>query len=101
MRNFSSVTAKALPTLVSAGVPAKVVAKVPAKVVAIHDFSFVPFVVMRGKRWLYAVPRASLSVLTIVVIKRCITFDVSTKYNIPLKEDRIDPRLRKNDIEDC
>src|SRR5690349_20257085 len=57
--------------------------------------SFVLFVAMRGKRWLCAVPRASLSVLTIVVIKRRISFDVSTKYNIPLKEDIIGPRLRK------
>ncbi len=29
-----------------------------------------------------------------------IVLDVSTLYSIPLKEDRIDPRLRKNDIED-
>src|SRR6266699_5359195 len=65
--------------------------------ILISYFSFVLFVVMRGKRWLCAVPRASLSVPTIVVIKRHVSFDVSTKYNIPLKEDRIDPRLRGSD----
>jgi len=63
-------------------------------------FSFVLFVVMRGKRWLCAIPRAYLSVLTVVVIKRRMSFDASTKYNISLKEDRIDPLLRKKDVED-
>src|SRR5436190_7712857 len=58
-------------------------------------FSFLLFVVMKNKRWLCAVSRASLSVPTVVVIKRRISFDASTKYNILLKEDRIDPRLRK------
>src|SRR5437870_5342333 len=55
-------------------------------------FSFLLFVVMKNKRWLCAVSRASLSVPTVVVIKRRISFDASTKYNILLKEDRIDPR---------
>jgi hypothetical protein len=57
-------------------------------------FSFMLFVMMRGKRWLCALPRASLSVLPEAVILRRISLDLSTTWSIPLKEDRISPRLR-------
>src|SRR3982074_3083882 len=34
-----------------------------------------------------------LYVLSVVVIKRCVSFDMSTMCSIPLKEDSISPRL--------
>jgi hypothetical protein len=58
-------------------------------------FSFVLFVLIRGKPWLHALPRASLSVLPEAVILRCISLDLSTTWSISLKEDRISPRFRR------
>src|SRR5438132_9964713 len=45
-------------------------------------FSFLLFVLVRGKLWLHAVPRASFSVLQVIVIHKRFSLDLPTLCSI-------------------